>query len=68
VANAAGGAARFAAFGRDLELLTATSASILNFSRWASRPDPEREGRYLIEVTEARVAGPASRPTASRSG
>ena len=47
-------AARFAAFGRDLRLLTTISGSILNFSRWASLPDPEREGRYQIEVTEAR--------------
>ena len=47
-------AARYAAFGRDLRLLTSLSASILNFSRWASLPDPEREGRYRIEVTEAR--------------
>ena len=48
------GPARFAAFGRDLRLLTTISASILNFSRWASRPDPEQANRYVIEVTEAR--------------
>ncbi len=46
--------ARFEAFGRDLRLLTTLSASILNFSRWTSRPDPEQDNRYLIEVSEAR--------------
>jgi hypothetical protein len=45
---------RFAAFGRDLRILTTMSASILNFSKWGARPDPEIEGRYVIEVTEAR--------------
>jgi hypothetical protein len=45
--------ARFAAFGRDLRLLTTLSASILNFSKWASRADPDHERRYLIEVSEA---------------
>jgi hypothetical protein len=54
VASATDGPARFAAFGRDLRLLTTISASILNFSRWASLPDTERKGRYRIEVTEAR--------------
>jgi hypothetical protein len=44
---------RFTAFGRDLHLLTTLSASILNFSRWASKPDPKRSDRYVIEVTEA---------------
>jgi hypothetical protein len=47
-------AARFAAFGRDLKLLTTLSASILNFSKWASRTDPGHQGRYLIEVSDAR--------------
>jgi hypothetical protein len=47
-------AARFAAFGRDLRILTTLSASILNFSKWSSRPDPDHESRYLIEVSEAR--------------
>jgi hypothetical protein len=46
--------ARFDAFGRDLRLLTTFSGSILNFSRWASKPDPEEAGRYVIEVSEAR--------------
>jgi hypothetical protein len=46
-------ALRFAAFGRDLRLLCTLSASILNFSRWTSKPDPEQEGRYVIEVSEA---------------
>ena len=47
-------AARFAAFGRDLKLLTTLSASILNFGKWASRTDPAHERRYLIEVSGAR--------------
>lgn len=45
---------RFAALGRDLRLLTTLSASILNFSKWSSRPDPDHPRRYLIEVSEAR--------------
>lgn len=53
VARTRGRQARFEAFGRDLRLLTSLSASILNFSRWVSRPDPESEYRYLIEVSEA---------------
>jgi hypothetical protein len=44
--------ARFEAFGRDLRLLTSLSASILNFSRWSSRPDPQNEYRCLIDVTD----------------
>ena len=44
---------RFLAFGRDLRLLTTLSGSILNFSRWQARPDPEHVDRYLIEVSEA---------------
>jgi hypothetical protein len=55
VSRVDGASARFAAFGRDLRLLTSLSASILNFSRWTSLPDPEREGRYRIEVTEAQA-------------
>jgi len=54
VSKVGDGPARFAAFGRDLRLLTTISASILNFSHWVSRPDPECAARYLIEVTEAR--------------
>jgi len=54
VSKVGDGPARFAAFGRDLRLLTTISASILNFSRWTSRPDPEQANRYLIEVTDAR--------------
>jgi hypothetical protein len=48
------GPARFEAFGRDLRKITTISASILNFSRWAPRPDPDHGDRWLIEVTEAR--------------
>jgi hypothetical protein len=44
---------RFAAFGRDLRLLVTLSGSILNFSRWKVIPDPDDDGRYLIEITEA---------------
>jgi len=47
--------ARFEAFGRDLRLLTTLSGSILNFSRWTSKPDSKEAGRYVIEVTEARA-------------
>ena len=46
--------ARFEAFGRDLRLLATLSGSILNFSRWKPKPDPEEAGRYVIEVSEAR--------------
>jgi hypothetical protein len=53
VSNAINGPARVSAFGRDLRLLTTISASILNFSRWTSRPDSREAARYLIEVTEA---------------
>jgi len=45
--------ARLGAFGRDLRLLTTLSASILNFSKWVSRSDPDQKRRYLIEVSEA---------------
>ena len=44
---------RFLAFGRDLRLLTTLSGSILNFSRWQSKPHPEHADRYVIEVSEA---------------
>jgi predicted hydrocarbon binding protein len=54
VAKAAEPRERFAAFGRDLRRLTTLSASILNFSRWTSRPDPERELYYVIDVAEAK--------------
>jgi hypothetical protein len=45
--------ARFEAFGRDLRRIVTLSGSIYNFGRWSVRPDPEREGRYLIEIHEA---------------
>jgi len=45
--------ARFEAFGRDLRLINTLSGSMLNFGRWISRPDPEYDGRYLIEIHEA---------------
>jgi hypothetical protein len=45
--------ARFLAFGRDLRLLNSLSSSILNFARWESKPDPQRDDRYMIEISEA---------------
>jgi hypothetical protein len=54
VARTTGARARFEAFGRDLRKLTTMSASILNFSRWTSKPDPLRDGGYVIEVSETR--------------
>ena len=44
---------RFHAFGYDLRLFVTMSASILNFSLWTPRVDPEHKHRYRIEVTEA---------------
>jgi len=46
--------ARFEAFGRDLRLLTTLSGSILSFSRWESKRDPDHADRYRIDVTDAR--------------
>jgi hypothetical protein len=43
----------FQVFGRDLRLLTTISASILNFAHWESKPDPDAEHRYVIEVSDA---------------
>jgi hypothetical protein len=54
VAQETDSAARFEAFGRDLRLLSTLSGSIFNFTRWAPLPDPQHEGRYRIEVSEAR--------------
>src|SRR5262245_61122908 len=54
VVRTTGDRARFEAFGRDLRKLTTLSASILNFSRWTPKPDPDHEGRYRIDVSEAR--------------
>ena len=54
VGKTSGDRARFEAFGRDLRLLTTISASILSFSRWAMKPVPDYDCRYLIEVSEAR--------------
>jgi hypothetical protein len=44
---------RFSAFGRDLKLLVTISSSIMNFSKWTSRPDEAHELRYRIDVGEA---------------
>ena len=46
-------AARFAAFGRDLRLLTSLHSSLLNFAQQTARPDPELTDRYRIEFTDA---------------
>ena len=54
VGRTTGAHARFEAFGRDLRKLATLSRNILNFSRWTSKPDPQRESRYVIEVSEAR--------------
>jgi hypothetical protein len=51
--SASTGEARFGGFGRDLRKLTTISASILNFSHWSAKIDPERSDRYRIEVTDA---------------
>ena len=53
VSRTEGAQARFEAFGRDLRKLTTFSASILNFSKWAAKPDPKRSDHYVIEVTDA---------------
>ncbi len=53
VASTTDASARFAAFGRDLEKLNTLSRSILNFSRWRTRPDPDHASRYIIDITEA---------------
>lgn len=45
---------RFAAFGRDLARTTTLSASILNFGKWAAKPDPDHPNRWLMEITDAR--------------
>ena len=44
---------RFAAYGRDLRLLVTLSRSILNFTTWSVRADPDVSARHLIEVSEA---------------
>ena len=54
VGKTSGDRARFEAFGRDLRLLTTISASILSFSHWAMKPDPDHDRQYLIEVSEAK--------------
>src|SRR5215469_7404791 len=44
---------RFAAFGRDLRLITTFASSMHNHSRWEVKVDPEDTNRWMIEVTEA---------------
>ena len=45
--------ARFEAYGRDLRLFVTLSGSLLNFSKWSTKPDPSHEYRYLILVEGA---------------
>ena len=45
---------RHAALGRDLARTTTLSAAILNFGRWAAKPDPTNPRRWVMEVTGAR--------------
>ncbi len=45
--------ARYSAFGRDLKLMVTLSRSILNFTEWSARPDPDHPLRHVIDVTEA---------------
>lgn len=45
--------ARFAAFGRDLRLMTSSTSSFLNFVRVEVKVDPEQERRYIMEYTNA---------------
>jgi hypothetical protein len=54
VSKVIGSRERYEAFGRDLRLLTTLSGSILNFSRWLPKPDPDRADRYVIEVSDAK--------------
>jgi hypothetical protein len=44
---------RFAAFGRDLRLITTFASSMHNHSQWEVKVDPEDSDRWMIEVTEA---------------
>jgi hypothetical protein len=43
---------RFELFRQDLRLFASMSASILNFSRWTPRADPDHALRHRLEVTE----------------
>lgn len=44
---------RFAAYGRDLRLLVTLSRSILNFTTWSVRADPDVDACHIIEVSDA---------------
>ena len=54
VATATDPMSRFVAFGRDLRKFASLSRSILNFSTWTSKPDSDHDGRYVLEITDAR--------------
>jgi hypothetical protein len=44
---------RLAALATDLRLVVSLSSTLLNFSRWEPKPDPEYRDRYMIEISGA---------------
>jgi hypothetical protein len=45
--------ARYEAFGRDMRLLATLSATLYNFGKWQTVPDPEHARRWRLEISEA---------------